>query len=123
MSSKERARIEEIAMKRAKLFFRNRGYNVRDVHKNHSYDLLCRRGQQKLFVEVKGTTGDGSNVLLTGAEVRFAQTHQANMVLFLVHSIHLHLRRAMKNGRRLIRRPWVIRSENLLASRYVYKVR
>ena len=34
-----------------------------------SYDLICRRGDEVKHVEVKGTTTDGAEVILTPNEV------------------------------------------------------
>jgi Domain of unknown function (DUF3883) len=46
--------------------------DVEDVHGRESYDLICRRGDEVKHVEVKGTTTDGIEVILTPNEVRHA---------------------------------------------------
>ena len=45
------------------------GWTVEDTSANNPYDLLCARGDEVRYVEVKGTTGDGSVVGLTYNEV------------------------------------------------------
>lgn len=45
---------------------------VQDVHARKSYDLICRHGIEVRHVEVKGTTQDGAEVILTPKEVTHA---------------------------------------------------
>src|SRR5690606_8717625 len=52
-----RRAVENRAMGEAIRHFRREGYKVEDTHKNCSYDLICRKGSELLYVEVKGTTG------------------------------------------------------------------
>ena len=40
------------------------GWTVDDVSTTRPYDLHCRRGSEVLRTEVKGTTGDGSAVVV-----------------------------------------------------------
>ena len=58
-------------------------WQVRDVHGNQSYDLECRRGDEVKHVEVKGTTTDGNDVILTPGEVRHAREHEHNALFIL----------------------------------------
>jgi hypothetical protein len=62
---------------------------VEDVHKKRSYDLYCERSGLKRHVEVKGTTGDGTKVLLTRGEVAHSRAHSREMVLFIVSGIKI----------------------------------
>ena len=65
-SSKTRKAIELASMDKAQEHYRSLGWNVEDVSSNHPYDLRCTMpAESELHVEVKGTTGDGSSVLLT----------------------------------------------------------
>ena len=80
-----RQAVEQYAMTRARKHFEDLGYSVRTVGK--PYDLLCERGGGVVYVEVKGTQSDGTEVLLTPNEVLFANSHRNEMALFLVHSI------------------------------------
>jgi len=112
-SPRERRRIEEIAMNRAKQHFTSKGYVVEDVHATRPYDLKCRMGSEELFIEVKGTTGSGKKVLLTSGEVNFARRYSSNMALFVVHSISLRKKHDMTNGTKRVVIPWKIDNENL----------
>ncbi len=68
--------IEALAMNLATEFY-SKAWNVEDVHGTKSYDLICRRGDEVKHVEVKGTTTDGGEVILTPNEVRHAQENRA----------------------------------------------
>ena len=59
---------------------------VEDVHGSESYDLICRRGDEVKHVEVKGTTTDGAEVILTPNEVRHAREHP-HTALFVLSNI------------------------------------
>jgi hypothetical protein len=88
-SADARRAVERRAMDVASAHFRNEGYIVDDVSLRMPYDLQCTKGAEVLFVEVKGTTSDGSVVLLTAGEVRFASTHANQMVLAVVSDVAL----------------------------------
>ena len=62
------------------------GFNLKDTHKTESYDFLCVKEGQELYVEVKGTQGDGWSVALTPNEVKHALEHK-NSALLIVHSV------------------------------------
>jgi Domain of unknown function (DUF3883) len=69
-----KAAIEALAMNMATKFYSSE-WKVKDVHGAHSYDLVCRRGSEVKHVEVKGTTTDGAEVILTPNEVKHAKEH------------------------------------------------
>jgi hypothetical protein len=85
----ERRAIELRAMEVAVEFLRGVGWSVDDVSLYRPYDLHCRRGDEDLRVEVKGTTADGRVVLLTPGEVRHAREHHAAVALVVVSKIGL----------------------------------
>jgi len=64
--------VEALAMNVATEFY-SKAWDVEDVHGTESYGLICRRGDEIKHVEVKGTTTDGAEVILTPNEVRHAQ--------------------------------------------------
>jgi hypothetical protein len=80
--------VEKHAMARATAHY-SQGWTVKDVHKDHSYDLECRRGNEVLYVEVKGTTSKGETVLVTRSEVGIAKQRHPNTELFLVSGIRI----------------------------------
>jgi len=107
-----RSRIELAAMQAATAYFVNQGYAVDDVSSTMPFDLHCQRGNQTLYVEVKGTTGRGDKIILTSGEVRFAREHASSMVLFVLSGIIVNHGEAEGGSRRLIV-PWEL-NENLL---------
>lgn len=85
-----RRTIEQYAMQKAKSFFEDRGWKVFDVSTTHSYDLLCKADdREELHVEVKGTTSDGTQILLTANEVRHARNNYPKVALFIVSRIQV----------------------------------
>jgi hypothetical protein len=77
--------VEALAMNRATEFY-SKTWEVQDVHGTESYDLICRRGQEEKRVEVKGTTTDGAEVILTPNEVKHARNNPCT-ALFVVSNI------------------------------------
>jgi hypothetical protein len=83
-----RRAIEQYAMQKAKAFYEERGWKVLDVSTTHSYDLLCKADDgEELHVEVKGTTSDGTQILLTANEVRHARDHYPKVALFILGKV------------------------------------
>ena len=66
--------------------FYSKALEIEDVHGRESYDLICRRGDEVKHVEVKGTTTDGAEVILTPNEVRHAREYPCT-ALFVVSNI------------------------------------
>ena len=77
--------VEALAMNMATEFY-GKAWTVEDVHGSESYDLICRRGDEVKHVEVKGTTTDGAEVILTPNEVRHAREHPRT-ALFVLSNI------------------------------------
>lgn len=125
MSPQARKAIEELAMERATAHFRLQGYRVEDTSKGNPYDLRCTRGDETLYVEVKGTTSLGEEVLLTPGEVRFAEANADQMVLFIVHSIELPTGPdedlPARGGIPVWEQPWRLKRESLKILTYGYR--
>jgi hypothetical protein len=77
--------VEALAMNMAAEFY-SKAWDVEDVHGTKSYDLICRRGQEEKHIEVKGTTTDGAEVILTPNEVKHARENPCT-ALFVVSNI------------------------------------
>jgi hypothetical protein len=77
--------IEARAMNMA-IDYYNKDWDVDDVHSKESYDLICRRGTEIRHVEVKGTTNNGAEVILTPNEVTHARENPC-AALFVVSNI------------------------------------
>jgi hypothetical protein len=116
----QRDAIEHHAMDAAKAHFRSLGYDVEDVSARRSYDLLCRKGQTELHVEVKGTTTNGNAIVLTNKEVRHASDPNNSCALFLLHSIRLKKHRA-SSGTKVIIEPWRAHRANLTPISFTYR--
>lgn len=77
--------VEALAMNLAAEFY-SKAWDVEDVHGRESYDLICRRGDEEKHVEVKGTTTDGAEVILTPNEVKHAREYPYT-ALFVISNI------------------------------------
>jgi hypothetical protein len=77
--------VEAHAMNVAAEFYGG-DWDVEDVHGTESYDLICRRGNETKHVEVKGTTTDGAEVILTPNEVKHAR-ETIHTALFILSNI------------------------------------
>jgi hypothetical protein len=88
LSSGTRDAVDKHAMIRAAAHY-SQAWTVEDVHKHRSYDLECRRGDEVLYVEVKGTTSLGETVLVTLGEVRLAKQRHPHTELFVVWGIQI----------------------------------
>jgi hypothetical protein len=114
-SPADRQALERYAVKKATAHFENKKFNVEDVGSRESYDLLCKKDDRELWVEVKATTTPGEQVVLTFNEADL----KGDRALFVVHSI------MMKNGKpsggvtRIIQ-PWTLAKEQLRAIHYFY---
>lgn len=119
-----RRAIELHAMKRAEAYFRRQGFEVTDVSKRESYDLHCGRGDEILYVEVKGTQGAGDEILLTPNEVRFAQMNSERMALFVVSNVTVREgnRPIVVDGTERVWWPWSISIGVLKSTGYIYAV-
>ncbi|WP_329187591.1 MrcB family domain-containing protein [Streptomyces sp. NBC_01428] len=89
LTADERMAIEKRSVLLATEHFQTQGWAVKDVGASKPYDLHLTRGDEKLHVEVKGTTSDGSQVILTRAEVDWQRRFAPNNALVIVHSIEL----------------------------------
>lgn len=120
----ERLALEEHSVRLATEHFEAQGWKVKDVGKTHPYDLRLTRGDEKLHVEVKGTTSDGSEVNLTSGEVKAQRKFAPNNALVIVHSIELdRSTKPVTATGGVIRciQPWSIEDEDLRVVSYTYR--
>lgn len=120
-NAKERKALELHSMQAAQRHYKKLGFIVEDVSDRHSFDLLCKKGACKLCVEVKGTTTDGSTVVLTRNEVEHALNQHNKCELFILHSIKLEKGKA-SGGRATVLSPWCPESANLKPVSFIYSV-
>ncbi len=120
-SAEERQAIEKHAMRAAKAYFRNEGFDVEDVSTKRSYDLLCLRRGRELHVEVKGTTTDGQTVVLTNNEVKHACDPEMSCALYILHSIRLSKKKAT-GGEQRVFHPWELERRQLTPICFTYRL-
>jgi hypothetical protein len=121
LDSKKRKEIELFAMKKAIEEFTNLGYEVADHSKDYSYDLLCTKGSEVLYVEVKGTQSLGGQVILTKNEVKFAELNKGKMVLYVVSDIKFNKKGNIVNNVAVNKiNPWDISKGELVPLSYHY---
>lgn len=101
------------------------GWLVDDVGLLESYDLDCARDQQRMHVEVKGTTGGGEAVVLTANEVEHARANYPDVALAIVTRINVSLAGdgsiTASGGELTMWMPWDIDDGDLEASVYRYQ--
>lgn len=123
LTQSARQAIDKFAMHSATIYFTKLGYHVQNKSANHPYDLLCCKGSQLLYVEVKGTVTKGESVHLTSGEVRFARAHPRQMALAVMHSIKLDDRRERPidgTGILKVLSSWNVNEGTLEPTEYVY---
>jgi hypothetical protein len=117
-SAEERQAIEKRAVELATAALKADKWMVENVGLYRPYDLHCTRKGQEKRVEVKGTTGDGSAVLLTPGEVVHARAN-ANVALMVVSGIVLTVQDdnaiVASGGNLRVVDPWAIDDDGDLA--------
>ncbi|MET7494124.1 DUF3578 domain-containing protein [Streptomyces sp900116325] len=124
LTAAERRAIEKRSVLLATEHFEAQGWTVKDVGATKSYDLHLKRGDEKLHVEVKGTTSDGSQVILTRTEVEWQRKFAPDNALVIVHSIELDrtVEPATATGGVLhCTSPWTIEDETLTVISYIHR--
>lgn len=125
--TEKRKVIELHAMDFATEYYVRKGFDVIDTSANNPYDLKCENKKEgKLrYIEVKGTTTDGSHVFLTKNEVNFARTNSKNCVLFIVKNIALDIadnKWVAEGGESQIIDNWCPVEENLTPLSFKYSI-
>ncbi|WP_433265206.1 MrcB family domain-containing protein [Actinosynnema sp. CS-041913] len=126
LSVPERLAVEHRAVLLATEHLRGLGYRVEDVGATKPYDLDAKRGDEHLFVEVKGTTStwtDRSEIILTGNEVELHEREYPNTMLVVVSGIALDRDTdppTASGGILRVVHPWRITRERLTAVTYRY---
>ncbi|WP_418063826.1 MrcB family domain-containing protein [Pimelobacter simplex] len=127
LSTVERRAIEVHAVSVATRHLESMGFHVTDVGATESFDLDATSAASHLKVEVKGTTSDGSEVLLTRNEVLLHAREYPNNALAIVHSIQLHhhddqASPSATGGHLIFESPWQLDPERLTPIAYRYSV-
>jgi len=124
LTSMERRAVERRAMEVAASYLRACGYSVLDVCLTESFDLVASRSDETLKVEVKGTTGSPTSILLTRNEVELHKGSFPNNALIVVHSIFLDKGASpIASGGELVAwQPWSIDESHLRPITYLYEL-
>ncbi|MEU0407214.1 DUF3883 domain-containing protein [Streptomyces griseorubiginosus] len=124
LTAAERRAIEERSVLLATEHFEAQGWTVKDVGASQPYDLHLTRGDENLHVEVKGTASDGSQIILTRAEVEWQRKFAPANALVIVHFIELD-RTAEPvtaiGGTLHCISPWTIDGETLTVISYIHR--
>ncbi|WP_175482708.1 MrcB family domain-containing protein [Actinokineospora iranica] len=89
LTAAERRAIEQHAVSVTTDYLVSQGFKVSDVGATHSFDLDARRAGERVFVEVKGTTSNGAEIVLTKAEVELHLEKYPKNMLAVVTDIAL----------------------------------
>jgi hypothetical protein len=123
VSAKQRKVVELHAMKCAVDYLVSLGYtDIRDTSANKPYDLTCKSGQETLYVEIKGTTSDGSTLILTRGEVEHHRKVFPLNGLIVVSEIVLQGEslESARGGKIDFTSPWDISGKDLKVISYQY---
>jgi hypothetical protein len=125
LSHADRVAIEAHSVALACDYLRREGYTVRDVGAIESYDLDATRPGEHLYVEVKGTTSHGEEIILTKNEVELINTKHPDTMLIVVSRIHLDHSGTppqASGGTLQATHPWRIEQGRLTPISYRYKI-
>ncbi|WP_433194252.1 MrcB family domain-containing protein [Nocardia sp. CA-107356] len=125
LSHADKVAIEEHAVDLAIEHFKAMKYTVKNTGDLESYDLLATRGAERIYVEVKGTTSLGGQVILTYNEVEHHRQEYPNNALVVVHSIKLDrtpVPPRASGGAIVVHQPWQIDQAMLRPVSYYYTV-
>jgi hypothetical protein len=117
--------IEEHAVEVAMTLLEKKGFtNIKDVGKNHSYDIAAKLDGTDFYIEVKGTISLGEKVVLTKNEVLLHRQEYPNNALIVVSQIDLDRGEppSAKGGAVRFISPWEIHDSDLEALGFDYKV-
>ena len=87
-----------------------KGWVVKDTSANRPYDFECTRGDEHLYVEVKGTTSDGRSIVLTKNEVDLHLDEHPGTALANRPRNHTHRAATRQRNRRNTRRRSTVRT-------------
>ena len=119
----ERTAIEKHAVDHAIEFYEAEGWTV--IEKGKPYDLHCTRGEEVLYVEVKGTKSAGSSVTLTRNEVKHMRDNFPATALYVVSGVEVSEndgKFTVEGGESLELNPWNIEDDDLRVTEYRYSV-
>jgi hypothetical protein len=124
LSHADKTAIEAHSVALACDYLRKAGYTVRDVGAVESYDLDATRSGEHLYVEVKGTTSHGEEIILTKREVELINMEYPDTMLIVVSNIRLDRSGTTpqtSGGTLQATHPWLIEQTRLTPISYRYR--
>lgn len=124
LTQPERRAVERRAMLLAKQHLEGLGYTVKDTSARYPYDFLATRHEEVLHIEVKGTTGERGDIVLTKNEVSLHLGQYPDNGLIIVDRIRLIGDGEMvdaTDGNLSIAIPWKIEDSELQPISYRYR--
>jgi len=124
LTAGERKLVELRAMYLAKKWLREQGFTFEDVSAREACDFRAKRNGQDFIIEVKGTTGNLSNVLLTRNEVALHRQSYPLNALLVVWGIEL-IKSEIPNadgGELAVFSPWQLMDDRLTPLCFEYRL-
>lgn len=115
--------VETHAVKLARIYYEVDGWAVKELGK--PFDLELKKGNEKLDVEVKGTSSDGAGIPLTSGEVRHHEHAYPHNALVVVTGITIDrsvMPPVVSNGVLYELRGWKVDPDALRVISYAYEV-
>jgi hypothetical protein len=122
ISYESRVAIERHAVHTAIRYYEAGGWRVADVGAVESFDLRCERDGQEVHVEVKGTTGNGEQIILTPNEVAHARVAETELFIVIGIEVALSDNRppVATGGHAHVLSPWAVHDHCLRAVGFFY---
>ncbi len=89
LTKEQQGAVESYAVHSARKHLQDDGWTISYVGDKKTWDIEAKKDGRRLYVEVKGTTSPGTQVILTGAQVREYGKRYPDTMLIVVHSIDL----------------------------------
>jgi len=117
-----RQAVEDHAQDLLMRYYEDQGYRVHDTRRGHPYDAVAVKQEQTLYLEAKGTTGDGGTVLVTAGEVDFARAHPGQAVIGIVSGVRFDDDGLLdKDSGWLVRHAWNPDDGELVPTAYTWR--
>ena len=124
VNERVRKLIEITAEDRAEEHYVALGWSVERVGAQKlGFDLLCKKADLELHVEVKGTTGKGLEVTLTPNEVGHCRTYPMMSLVVVSRIVIADDETVSDRGEILVLDPWDLNDAHLTPSEYSYRVK
>ena len=116
--------IDQRAVEVTRAHFDGLNYETEDVGSTESYDIKATKDGQTIKIEVKGTTSDGSDVVLTLNEVELHETEHPSNAFAIVRHITLDRnghQPTATGGELVLEMPWKLDPDRLRPIAYRYR--